>query len=180
MATWQPMVEELVTDRFGRLVAYAAMLVGRDGDAEDLVHDALVKTFSRHRKFAHVAQAEAYVRKAMPSIVIDRARSHKSRLRANDRAFEREPSATDLDAGLDVRNALRTLPPREQVCVVLRYFDDLTVPQIASQLGLAEGTVKRYLADATTKLASVLDASGDWDDTAERADVLVSSRKARS
>src|SRR5690606_20043598 len=117
------------------------MLVGRDGDAEDLVHDALVKTFSRHRKFDHVAQAEAYVRRAMPSIVIDRARSRKSRLRATNRAFQREPSAADVDAGLDVRNALRMLPPREQVCVVLRYFDDLTVPQIASQLGLADGTV---------------------------------------
>ncbi|PKQ26750.1 MAG: RNA polymerase subunit sigma-24 [Actinobacteria bacterium HGW-Actinobacteria-4] len=180
MATWQPMVDELVTERFGRLVAYAAMLVGRDGDAEDLVHDALVKTFSRRRSFDHVAQAEAYVRKAMPSIVIDRARSSKSRMRATHRAFQREPSVADVDAGLDVRNALRTLPPREQVCIVLRFFDDLTVPQIAAQLGIAEGTVKRYLADASAKLATVLDASSDWEDNSERADVLTPSRKARS
>jgi DNA-directed RNA polymerase specialized sigma24 family protein len=39
---------------------------------------------------------------------------------------------------------------------VLRFYDDLTVPQIAAQLGLADGTVKRYLADASARLAEVL------------------------
>ena len=39
---------------------------------------------------------------------------------------------------------------------VLRFFDDLTVPQIAAQLGIADGTVKRYLADASGRLAIVL------------------------
>ena len=48
---------------------------------------------------------------------------------------------------------------------MLRYFDDLTVPQIAAQLGLAEGTVKRYLADASGKLASQLNVRPNADET---------------
>jgi DNA-directed RNA polymerase specialized sigma24 family protein len=39
---------------------------------------------------------------------------------------------------------------------VLRFMDDLTVDAVADTLGLASGTVKRYLSDARTKLREVL------------------------
>ena len=179
MASWEPLVEQLVRERGARLTAYAALLVGRDGDAEDLVHDALVKVFSKRRRLASVGEAEAYVRSAMPSIVIDRARSAASRRRATTRAFERDRARTDLEAGLDVRRALRELPPREQVCVVLRFFDDLTVPQIAERLGLAEGSVKRYLYDATARLAPLLDVTQDWDEEPATVDVVATKGRNR-
>jgi RNA polymerase sigma factor (sigma-70 family) len=53
----------------------------------------------------------------------------------------------------EVRRALATLSPRQRACVVLRYYEDLSVVEIADELGCAEGTVKRHLADARTKLA---------------------------
>ena len=55
-----------------------------------------------------------------------------------------------------MRQALAGLAPRVRACMVLRFFDDLTVPQIAHELGLADGTVKRYLADGSAALAVVL------------------------
>ncbi|MEU8224790.1 RNA polymerase sigma factor [Kribbella sp. NPDC048915] len=55
-----------------------------------------------------------------------------------------------------VRRALATLSPRQRACVVLRYYEDLTVPEIAAELDCAEGTVKRHLADARAKLATQL------------------------
>ncbi|MCJ7826672.1 MAG: sigma-70 family RNA polymerase sigma factor [Demequinaceae bacterium] len=172
MSGWQPVVEELIDRRGARLVAYAAMLVSRDGDAEDLVQDALFKCFSRRRSIATVGEAEGYVRRAMQTIAIDRARTRGSRLRATTRGFAREPAGADLDAGLDVRLALRELAPRERVCIVMKYFDDLTIAQIAEGLGLADGTVKRYLANATARLVPLLDVTLDWDHEPESIDVL--------
>jgi RNA polymerase sigma factor (sigma-70 family) len=52
--------------------------------------------------------------------------------------------------------ALKDLSPRQRACVVLRYYEDLPVAQIASALGLGEGTVKRYLSEAMTRLAASL------------------------
>lgn len=177
MASWQPVVEELVDQRGGRLVAYAAMLVSRDGDAEDLVHDALVKCFSRRRAVSTVAEAEAYVRRAMQTLAIDRARARGSRERTATRAFSRESEGADLDTGLDVRRALRELAPRERVCVVMRYFDDLTMAQVAERLGLADGTVKRYIANAAAKLVPLLDVTVDWDEEPDRADVVPTKKR---
>jgi len=175
MSKWQDLVERLLEERGPRLVAYASLLVGRDGDAEDLVHDAIVKVFSRPRPLREIDEAEAYVRSAMPSIVIDRARSASSKRRAVVRSFERDAAHPDLEAGLDVRLALRELTSREQVCVVLRYFDDLTVPQVAARLGLAEGTVKRYLADARARLLPLLDVTA-WEGDHETIEVQTVKR----
>jgi DNA-directed RNA polymerase specialized sigma24 family protein len=58
------------------------------------------------------------------------------------------------------------LSPRERACIVLRHFDDLPVSEIARALNLAEGSVKRYLSDATAKLRTtlaVVDASHEFE-----------------
>jgi len=166
------MVEELVSERSPRLLSYATVLVGSVTDAEDLLHDAIVKTFGRGRRFPHVNAAEQYVRRTMQTLAIDR---HRSRA-AFHRALDREPAPAegrshDLDTPLDVESALAMLSPRERVCVMMRFYDDMTTAAIASQLGLADGTVKRYLSNAYEKLAPVLRLNEDWSESPDRVSV---------
>ena len=106
-------------------------------------------------------QAEAYVRRAIPSIVIDRSRKFRPVPRDPAEQPHAAAPASDRDAVMDVRSALRELAPRERACIVLRFYDDLTVAQIAAHLGLADGTVKRYLSDASAKLAGLLGSEID-------------------
>ena len=113
----------------------------------------------------------------MQTIVIDRARARGVRQRASDKAFAREPAASDVDAGLDLHLALRALSPRERVCVVMKYFDDMTIAQIASDLGLADGTVKRYLSDATKSLALHYGSAVEFGGHPERIDVVSGKRR---
>ena len=161
MARWEPLLEQVMRERAPRLLAYAAMLTGDDAEAHDVLQDALVRSFSRGRTFDHVNQAEAYVRRAIPSVVIDRSRKFRAEPRPADEQAHAAASAPDADAAMDVRRALRELTPRERACIVLRFYDDLTVPQIAAHLGLAEGTVKRYLYDASARLADLLGSEVD-------------------
>lgn len=161
MARWEPLLEQVMRERAPRLLAYAAMLTGDDAEAHDVLQDALVRSFSRGRSFAHVNQAEAYVRRAIPSVVIDRSRKFRPEPRPSDQAPHTVASAPDADAVMDVRRALQELAPRERACIVLRFYDDLTIPQIAAHLGLADGTVKRYLSDASARLAAMLGANVD-------------------
>ena len=82
MAPWHGLLEELVRDRRPSLVGYASLLTGNRTDAEDLVHDAILRTFARTRSFENVKAADAYVRRAIASTFIDRARSRRSWLTA--------------------------------------------------------------------------------------------------
>ncbi|WP_053202772.1 RNA polymerase sigma factor [Jiangella muralis] len=58
--------------------------------------------------------------------------------------------------GADLRSALAALSPRQRACVVLHYYEDLSVAQVADVLGCAPGAVKRHLSDARARLEPLL------------------------
>lgn len=178
MAGWENELDELMRVRGGALVRYAYMLSGDRALAEDLVQDALVKVYSRLRgrpgrsgtvgvTAGNLAQdldspftnAEGYVRRAILTIYLDGYRK-RQRWGGIKHLLADDPSTRGADqaasARVDVMAALAQLGARERACVVLRYFEDLTVPQIAESLGTAQGTVKRYLSDATKNMQEIL------------------------
>jgi RNA polymerase sigma factor (sigma-70 family) len=148
-------------ERHRPLVGYAYLLTGDLAEAEDLVQEAIVRTFARSLRGLNLQDAESYVRRAVLRLYVD---GHRRRGRwlgirhlvatGDDHVSAAGPDLTDTQ--IDVRRALAGLPHRERACVVLRYFDDLTVPQIADRLGVSEGAVKRYLSQAAGRLRTVL------------------------
>lgn len=168
----------MARDRGAALGAYAYLLTGNLRDAEDLVQDALVKTFVRGRH-VEIASAEGYVRTAILSTRIDTYRRRKQWERVRhlfDRADRLDGPAEAVDARNDVQAALRQLSPQQRACVVLRYYDDLTVGEIAHRLGLADGTVKRYLSVAVGRLEHLL---GPLAEPATDTTVLMSQGEPR-
>jgi RNA polymerase sigma factor (sigma-70 family) len=152
---WEDVVTRLVAERGDALTRYAYLICGDRELAADLVQDALVKTFSRLRNGFSVARAEAYVRRVILNTYLDTGRRVSrwrkiAHLQAEPDAVEsRDP---DTDARLDLQARLGRLAPRERACVVLRYYEDLKVDDIAETLGISAGAVKRYLSDALAKL----------------------------
>jgi RNA polymerase sigma-70 factor (ECF subfamily) len=176
MGAWRGLLAEVIETRHASLVAYGYLLTSSRPDAEDLVQDALVKVFSRVRTLPNAAAADQYVRKAMLTLYLDRRRRDQawSLLRrsvaTNDGVAGPEEAIT---ASSDVRASLAALSPRERACVVLRHFDDLTVREIADRLGLAEGSVKRYLSDGMRRLGA------EMTDDESRVPVVTHGRERR-
>lgn len=158
MSSWDQVLAEVVRTRRAALVGYACLFALNRVDGEDLVQEALVRTFARRRSFSDPQAAEGYVRAAIRTSFLDRARRVRS---GADHAHlfvvedVRGPD-TSVPAVIDVRAALAVLTPRERACAVLRFFDDLSVAEVAGELDLSEGAVKRYLSDATAKLRAAL------------------------
>lgn len=173
MADWERALDELVRSRGVALTRYAYLLCGDPREAEDLVQDALVKTFTRSRALREPERIEGYVRQAILSTHLDgfRRRRRWAAVRhlvaGHDIRPGHEPASADR---IDVEVALGELSPRERACIVLRYYEDLTVPEIAHRLGLADGSVKRYLSNAVRRLETHL---GPLPGTRTDDDVLV-------
>jgi RNA polymerase sigma factor (sigma-70 family) len=60
---------------------------------------------------------------------------------------------------LELVAALRQVPPRQRACLVLRFYDDLSVAETAAALGCTEGTVKSQTAKGLDALRRVLGES---------------------
>jgi RNA polymerase sigma factor (sigma-70 family) len=56
----------------------------------------------------------------------------------------------------EVLSALRTLPPRQREVLVLRYWSDLSERQIATTLGISEGSVKSAASRGLDRLERLL------------------------
>ncbi|WP_084079401.1 sigma-70 family RNA polymerase sigma factor [Demequina sp. NBRC 110057] len=161
MPEWEPQLDELMARRYRDLVAFARMVTGNAAHAEDVVQDALVETFSRRRRFPTTPAAESYVRRVIASRAIDRGRRRSAERRALARVGYSE---SDTGAGpdlvvehrADVARALGTLTERERACVVLRYLEHLSIEETAGVLGIAVGSVKRYVHDGIAKLSTQL------------------------
>ena len=153
---WQQVVTRLVAERGDALTRYAYFVCGSQDDAADLVQDALVKTFGRLRNGFSVASAEGYVRRAILNTYIDRGRRTTRWRKIAHLTAEADVAASSAetsDASIDLHHELRKLTPRERACLVLRYYDDLKVDDIAATLELSSGAVKRYLSDGLGKMA---------------------------
>lgn len=163
MARWEPMLEEVARERYPRLVAYGMLLTGSQADAEDLVQDALVSTFSGRARFSTGAEAEAYLRRTVASRFVDHGRRRTAERRALVKVGGQRPPAPDdvTASGLapDVERALGCLSPRVRACIVLRHMDDLSVRETAALLRLSEGAVKRYVSDGVAALSLALGAT---------------------
>jgi len=181
-AAWERVVTELVAQRGDALLRYAALLCGDRDDAADLVQEALVKTFGRLRNGFGVESAEAYVRRVILNTHLDggRRRTRWRRLAPLEYVPEqRESDAPGVDTRLDLHDELRKLTPRERACLVLRYYDDLTVAAIAETLGISAGAVKRYLSDGLAKMAIALADDGTAADRLGTATTDGGERHAR-
>lgn len=147
----------LATARGRALTGYAYLLTGSVPDAEDLVQEALLRVFLRRPAAGPVT--EAYVRRAILNLYVDGHRRRR-RWRAVEHLLARDdvgPAAdVVVEARAEVQAALAQLPRQQRACVVLRYYEDLTADAIADRLGLAPGTVKRYLSLATARLEAQL------------------------
>jgi len=159
-------IHGLYAQSLPRLGAFAYLLTGNHSEAEELVQAAIVKAFSKPRKLRDVPSAEAYVRATIRTLHIDgmrrQARWRNVQHRLVPDAVVGSP-ADSLATRDEVGAALATLAPRVRATVALFYGDDLSVAQIAHELGVSEGTVKGYLRDGRAALAPLLgeDASED-------------------
>jgi RNA polymerase sigma-70 factor (sigma-E family) len=141
--------------RYGELLRIAYLLTGSSHDAEDLVQSALVKVMRRWHK---VDDPLAYLRRTMANEHITWWRRLRSR-----EAVGVEPPEPRVDDATDrvaqqqtVLAALRKLPPRTRVVVVLRYLDDMPEAQVATLLGWPLGTVKSQASRGLSRLRNLL------------------------
>jgi RNA polymerase sigma factor (sigma-70 family) len=127
------------------------LLTGSWTAAEDLLQEAMSRTFRQLPALPSDSSRDAYLMKAMTRLHVRRTR----------RLWNREVPSVPVDilshdrqsdGDLDVRKALLTLPAGQRLVLVYRYFLDMSVADTAIAMNCKEGTVKSQTSSGLAAL----------------------------
>ena len=131
------------------------LIVHDQGAAEEITQDAFIKLLGKWRSIADYDRPEAWVRKvAIRMAVRHVGREHRRPVKESSALPFPQPIAPVPDP--DVARAVQQLAPMQRAVVVLHYFEDRPVLEIARTLQVSESTVKQHLFRARSRLAQSL------------------------
>lgn len=149
-------VAEFAEGALPRLRRTAFLLCGNWQTAEDLVQTTLAKVFVSWRRIRRQDAVQAYATRTLVNTYFADKRLKRPREVLTDTLPERPAEWPSPETRMVVLSALATLPPRGRAVVVLRYWEDLSVEQVAAVLGCSPGNVKSQSARCLDKLRAVL------------------------
>ena len=155
---------ELLLERHMTALARTAYLVTRDREAiQDIMQEALIQIWRDLRSYRPYGSFKAWMLK----IMLNKARKHYRKKRVPtvplETAIEVSGNAEWPEETVEreeqthrLRQALDLLTTDHREVLILRYYNELTVPEIAKVLGCREGTIKSRLSRAHRRLEQAL------------------------
>jgi RNA polymerase sigma factor (sigma-70 family) len=155
MLTTTPDFVRFAHDTKARLHSSAFQLCRDWHLAQDLTQTTLTKIFLSWDRAAGSDNLPAYAQKVLFRTYVDYRRRRSST--ESTPGTLREPEyAMDLDLRVTMLGALRRLPDRDRKIVVLRYFADQSVEQVAAELDVPVTVVKSQTRRSLIKLKHML------------------------
>ncbi len=153
-----------VIGQLASLRRYARSLTRNSGDAEDLVHDALVRAYERRATFRPGSNLRNWLLSIVHNAHVDRLRSSISRRRHEGEDGEALGEPPSFPAQQEhavrlrqVREAFMTLPEEQREALHLVAIEELSYQEAADTLGIPVGTLMSRVSRARAALRSFED-----------------------
>jgi RNA polymerase sigma-70 factor, ECF subfamily len=152
-------VQELVAAYGDRLFRSACLLCGDQAEAPDLVQETLLQAVRAAHRFGGRSSLYTWLHGILLNLtrhyhrdrkrmVYDDALAHR-----DTPVMEDQPSRLDLEvSSRALADALRQLSEPHREVLVLRFYEQLKIPEIAAHLGISKGTVKSRLHYAIAEM----------------------------
>jgi RNA polymerase sigma-70 factor, ECF subfamily len=152
---------ETITQIRPRLHRYCSRMTGSVMDGEDVVQDALFEAYRKLDQFDDSRPLSPWLFRIAHNRCIDLLRQRGARDKAETNIVVADPAIPHEPASLSVGPALehlvRTLPPKERACVLLKDVFDYSLEETAELVDSTLGGVKAALNRARAKLAASAD-----------------------
>jgi RNA polymerase sigma-70 factor (sigma-E family) len=156
--------ERFVAEASDPLLRTGYLMTGNGKDAEDVAQETLLRVARRWSRVRSMDHPVAYARRILINLVLrgaDRSTRQQTELQPRERAVEMADASAaqalrEIEDLAEFRWALARLPVRQRAVLVLRYWSDLPVAEVADILGCSEGTVTSTASRAAGRLAEIL------------------------
>lgn len=156
--------EVLYTETCQHMFFIAKSIVKSDEEAMDIIHDSYICVFQKLDNIKNLSGFKSYLR----TTVVNRCKNYLSKkkpLYLSDMTEDGEDfELEDIDGEIPdellenkdviecVRRVVESLPEEQRMCVILRYYDEMSLQEIADTLEVSLGTVKSRLSRASKKM----------------------------
>lgn len=146
---------EFCRSEYARLVGSLGLYCGDRDVAQELAHEALMRACRDWKKVRGMHSPSAWLH----TVGVNLARSHFRRRAAERRATERFKNRTETTRGevddgeaAALRAVVAALPSRQRQALVMRYYLDLQIGDIAEAMECSGSTVKSLIRNALQRL----------------------------
>src|SRR4051812_13367461 len=155
----EPQVLAELLAQYGREIQGVAYLILRNrADAEDVVMDTLLTALDRGASLRDGAAMRQWLLKIATNHALGRQRRFR-RVTWLQIAPDLPGPSIDTTEHVALVQGLATLPIRSRAAVVLHYYADLSVAEVAAAMGTSQNTVKSQLRTGLARLREILDSS---------------------
>ena len=141
----------------------ALLMTGNPALAEEHVQEALLNAWRGIRRFQRGRPVKPWLMRILVNAVVSQQRRRSFPTVSLDESLPVGAPGDDTETVENrevLRQALSQLSPEHREVVVLRYFADLSVAEVARSAGIREGTVKSRLHRALRQMRDLLEQSG--------------------
>jgi len=157
-------LEKLYHEHFAKTYRTAYMVTGNTQLAEDATQEAFLKAFSNFNSLKEITKFGSWISVIATNCAIDILRKNKKIIFTDNEekylnsTSENSPqdSWEKQETCQEVRNALLLLEPEDREILVLKYFNELSIQEIADLASLPSGTIKSRLFRAREKVRKLL------------------------
>ncbi len=165
--------EELVFRYDKQVLTIAARYVQSSEDAKDIYQEVFMRVYRSLPRFQLRSQFSTWLFRITTNVCLTHRTRRKRHIHTSlshdsddehtpavaeaiteSRATDRQAERTDM--AIHIAQAIDRLSPKQRIVFTLKYYDGYKIREISEMLGLADGTVKRYLFAATRTIRSSL------------------------
>lgn len=158
----RPPFEELVEKEKDKLYRVAFTYVRNEHDALDVVQEAVVKGYEAYDRIKHLDYFSSWMTRIVINTAIDLLRKRKDVIPfCPEKSQMNGWTETHIISRLDLFDVLSELKPEETTLLVLRYYHDFTILEIARFMNKPEGTIKAQLHRTLAKVRKRMEKGGD-------------------
>lgn len=149
--------DEFYRASFQRITGQVYAMIGNRDEAQECVQEAFARAWAHRRKLERAEHPEAWVRTTAYRLAVSRWRRTTRGRRPADRALSAPlETAPPSETHVALVAALKQLPEAQRQALVLHHIADLSVHDVAREVGVPEGTIKARLSRGRAALAAML------------------------
>lgn len=145
-------VKTYIVENKESLYRFAYSYVKNEDDALDIVHDAVCKSLANINTLKDTNSIKSWIYQIISNCAIDYIRKNKKYTEISDDLQYENAIGYDTYEDIDLQEALDRLPEKYRIVIVLRYFEDMKIGDIAEILNENENTIKTRLYKGLSKL----------------------------